>query len=419
MTVKEWKTTRPNFDICSEWFGAKGDYRISHLNPAPQVTFSAYRDSISTANFRKLHDLPINPFYFYANRYSGVAGWADRYVSNPDGRYHLTGSNLEPYVGAYTTTAVGLIGSSYAAIPTSVKDAAIAKCANKLLLQIKDQKVNLAQVYAERAQTADLFASTAKRVVGTVVALKHGQIATAARHLGIILPRRKKARMRRRWLREQSSSIGSNLLELRYGWEPLLSDIYGACEVLAARDVTKVEYPSVTAVQTLKQSDDVTKHSGNVTYPGNVRRKTEVFWQVRYGVRYVVTSPGLQTLASLGITNPAVIAWELTPWSFVIDWFLPIGNWLSTWDATLGLSFKDGYQTVFQRVKVEFTKVGFNSNRKNAGTDCFLTSQREEVFCQRKKLTSFPSPTLPQLKNPFSTQHVQNALALLSNLLRK
>lgn len=36
----------------------------------------------------------------------------------------------------------------------------------------------------------------------------------------------------------------------------------------------------------------------------------------------------------LGFTNPAAVLWEATPFSFVVDWFLPIGDYLKTLDGS-------------------------------------------------------------------------------------
>lgn len=386
---------------------------------AKPVRNKFYRESVRTPNFGSLDVKPINPFYYYGNTYSGIVGWARRYVANPNGYYHVEGDNLEPLVGSFSTSEVGLNLSSYAAIASSTKDAAINRNKMKILLKLKDQKINLAQAFAERAQTADLLVSSAMRITGAFHSVRRGNFRAAAEHLGVVLPQRKQKRMNRRWFSSQTSSLGDNWLELQYGWLPLLSDCYGAAEHLARRNFG-IEPMEVEATTVLSQNVSKRAWSGNVSYPGTVKQETDVFWQVKHLIRYTVTSSGARELSQLGITNPAVIAWELIPYSFVVDWFLPIGNWLSTWDATLGLAFRDGLQTVFQRVDVTCNKVGRNSNGVNGGTDCVLYGSRSEVYCRREKLLAFPSPVFPSFKSPFSGAHIANALALLSStFLRK
>lgn len=380
---------------------------------APPVKRKYYRESVRTPNFSAVAVKPINPFYYYGNTYSGVWGWATQYVANPDGYNKFEGDHLAPLVGDFSTSEVGLNLNSYAAIPGSQKDSAINRNKQKLLLKLKDQKVNLVQAVAERAQTANLLASTANRIAASFFYIRRGNFRAAANQLGVVLPQRKRKRMTKRWLSGQTTSLGNNWLELQYGWVPLLSDCYGAAEHLAARQFEK-EIMETKATTVLERSTNRSAWSGSVKFPGRVFQETQVFWQVQHLVRYQVSSSRVHELSQLGITNPALIAWELTPYSFVVDWFIPIGNWISSWDATLGLTFLDGLQTVFQRVNVECTKVGNNSNKLNVGTDCFLQGNREEVYCKRDKLLSFPSPVIPSFKSPFSSQHVANALALLS-----
>lgn len=393
--------------------------RRPYTTIAKPVRNKFYRESERTPNFGSLVVKPINPFFYYGNTYSGMYGWARQYVASPNGYNHVEGDNLEPLVGPFSTSEVGLNLSSYAAIASSTKDAAINRNITKILLKLKDQKINLAQAFAERAQTADLLVSSATRIAAAYSSIRHGNFRAAARHLGVVLPQRKHKRMNRRWASSQTASLSNNWLELQYGWLPLLSDCYGAAEHLARRDLGN-EPMEVEATTVLSQKVSRKAWSGNVAYPGMVKQETDVFWQVKHLIRYNVTSSGARELSQLGITNPAVIAWELIPYSFVVDWFLPIGNWLSTWDATLGLVFRDGLKTVFQRVDVTCSKVGRNSNGVNGGTDCVLFGSRSEVYCKREKLLTFPSPVLPSFKSPFSGTHIANALALLSStFLRK
>jgi hypothetical protein len=44
---------------------------------------------------------------------------------------------------------------------------------------------------------------------------------------------------------------------------------------------------------------------------------------------------------------------------------------------------------------------------------------REYVITDRVKLTAFPSPKIPSLKNPISVTHAQNAIALMIAVFKK
>lgn len=67
------------------------------------------------------------------------------------------------------------------------------------------------------------------------------------------------------------------------------------------------------------------------------------------GVQLRVDDPTLAGLEALGLTNPAVIAWNVLPLSFIVDWFLPIGDFLEYLTLGQGLHMTKGYVTLFSK----------------------------------------------------------------------
>jgi len=53
------------------------------------------------------------------------------------------------------------------------------------------------------------------------------------------------------------------------------------------------------------------------------------------------------------LTNPALVAWELVPFSFVADWFVPIGSWLTAIAPLIGITPQDVFRTVFSEESYE------------------------------------------------------------------
>lgn len=292
------------------------------------------------------------------------------------------------------------------------------KCANKTLLKIKDQKINLAQVWAERQQTINLVGDTATKIAKSLQALKKGNFIKASEELGLTLSRRQ-ARLRGSTHgRPDSGWISQNWLALQYGWKPLLNDINGALETLVDAEANR-QPMRVEANQRVTRSDTkLTKPSSH--YENLIERKVE--YTVKYVLYFSVDGNFLKSSSQLGLTNPALIAWELLPWSFVVDWFIPIGNYISSWDATLGVSFVDGCKTTFQKCQSSiktsmYENVGTYSNYTNVGP---IWDDWERVDCRRDKLLAFPSSRPPSFKNPLSFDHIANAMALLHQLkLRK
>jgi hypothetical protein len=120
-------------------------------------------------------------------------------------------------------------------------------------------------------------------------------------------------------------------------------------------------------------------------------------------------------MSQLGMANPLSLAWELLPYSFVVDWFLPIGQFLSSLDYALGLEFRYGWMTVQHRqswnsrlTRTHGTQFGFEADWSGG------TGNGKGFYMHREALHSFPFPPLPVLKDPFSPIHMANGLALLS-----
>jgi hypothetical protein len=134
-------------------------------------------------------------------------------------------------------------------------------------------------------------------------------------------------------------------------------------------------------------------------------------------VVYKIDNDYLQRVSNVGLTNPLVVAWELVPFSFVVDWFLPLGDWLNGLDATMGLTFSKGSSTFYYRVQqtVEFASLPNDAS----GSVAFFRGQQEFALKQRGGMASFPGIERPVVKNPISSGHAANALALLVSAFHK
>jgi hypothetical protein len=113
----------------------------------------------------------------------------------------------------------------------------------------------------------------------------------------------------------------------------------------------------------------------------------------------------------IGLANPLSIAWEVVPFSFVVDWGLPIGNVLEALTATRGLEFIGGCSIVRGEGTIE-------AELKPTGTNTVLTPRTVECeyfSARRTKYGTFPRP-MPYAKSPFSTSNTLSALALYHSI---
>lgn len=183
---------------------------------------------------------------------------------------------------------------------------------------------------AEREQAVSMIANRCGQMIRSFRALRRGRFDDFIRELGVT---RLKGHRGRRWSRRRDAS--SLWLEYHFGWKPLIQDIHDGVEILQS------PFPYSRPVQgTGSAFGTETRRVGDPeTYAGSFR------FVVRMGARVSVTNANLHRASQLGLTNPAAIAWELIPFSFLVDWFIPVGNFLNSWSDFHGLSFEKPYTT--------------------------------------------------------------------------
>jgi hypothetical protein len=291
-------------------------------------------------------------------------------------------------------------------VPTSVTNRAIKKLQGKT----GPESANIAQDLLQMSQLTNLIGGTAIRLADSMRALKGGNISKAVQTLWHpdVKPRFKKGKHP-----SPSNSIADNWLALQYGWKPLLQDIDGAMRSLASFNFASYAVHQVTG----SGKAESTSSQAITTYGGfpSGRLTTRVETRCKIGLRYSLDSRLRSFLAQTGFTSPLNLAWEVLPYSFVVDWFLPIGPYLETLSAWDGLVFLDGFETQFTRKNIN--GVISASFAYPAGGNYQTTVQgdyqAEGIQLNRIKLTTFPAATFPTFKNPFSTGHALNAIALL------
>lgn len=250
-------------------------------------------------------------------------------------------------------------------------------------------------------QTAEQIAGSLSGLVNAYKAFKHGNIERGLSALGL-KPRDLLS----------GKSLADKWLEVQYGWLPLMSSIYdniGLLRTLATRKnhsmIMKVSSSS-SATHQSKSSGLMQQYKTSFTEAGTVK--------VVY--TYSVANWVIANLDTAGVVNPLSIAWELVPFSFVVDWFVPVGNVLESLSATLGLEFATGYLTTRIEGHIHYSLDGdipdVNYTIVDPGN---LTIGHFSM--NRDLLASFALPELYANRNPFSTPHILNAIALTRQLI--
>lgn len=143
--------------------------------------------------------------------------------------------------------------------------------------------------------------------------------------------------------RKTAKSFASNWLEISFGWKPLVNDIANAI------DVTQRPYPSYRI--TGKGSANSRSTTVQAGAPVNNRWVQTVTNEVAEKIVSTVTisNPNLFRWNQLGLVNPATVAYELVPFSFVVNWFVNLESYLSSYTDFTGVTLTHPFTTVFAR----------------------------------------------------------------------
>lgn len=194
------------------------------------------------------------------------------------------------------------------------------KALSNLLEKYKQSDFNLAVTVGESREAWHMIAD---RMLGFSEALrqtKRGNLTGALRALG---SSKRPSRKAQRKL--DSGDVSGSFLELQYGWVPLMHDIYNASEL-----INKPYIPKPT-LRTSVHSDGPERETYLSKYQSY--SKTHKNERSVYHIARLSTSE-IGWAVRLGLINPVTVAWELTTLSFVLDWFLPVGDLIQAVEAS-------------------------------------------------------------------------------------
>lgn len=292
----------------------------------------------------------------------------------------------------------------------------------KKLQESSNQGVsNIAVDVIQFRQFNSLVANTAARVVNSVRALRRGNLvgATDALIAGRNIHNSYGGRL------SKSKTLAQNWLELQYGWKPLLADIVEGREALRQFALKKqlVQVVRSSAIEEIRYKGDIRDATiGLISPPRRFGRwETNYITQYKFALRFTASDHLKTLLQQTGFNNPISAGWELLPFSFVADWFIPIGPYLECLSANQGLTFLDGSETLFVK-REHLASISFSGQLEgltaanNRNVRLAGTYSQTWIYHNRAKLNTFPGVTFPTFKNPLSVTHALNGIALLRSL---
>lgn len=271
--------------------------------------------------------------------------------------------------------------------------------AGKLVGKIRGHDFNLAVFAGEGRELLSLATTNLLRIGYMILALKQGNLKSLLRQLGHKNGRSRASRKFKRKFRRlaRSKNLAELWLELQYAWLPLLSDVYEAgkaYEKLTAPP--RVERLRVSRVKSGLYNGSQSPSNWTGTGPYTTRKSIMIDLEEQ-----------LSKSRSLGLLNPLSVAWELVPFSFVVDWFVPVGTYIDN----LGIIPSLKCRTIISTFST-YENHGVGTSKLYAGaSSSFSVVELVRVAGIGVKTPAFPG--FKPLDKSLSTLHLTNAIALV------
>lgn len=317
------------------------------------------------------------------------------YQVSPPRAYRCFDGTTRSASGAYVsavTLGSGIVrkpDNASTTIPLNTRNRLITECLQKA----GRRSVNFGEAIGESRKTINHLASSVSDLVRALLAARRGRWREVAKILRISFRRV-----------GSGKTLSERWLEYLYGWLPLINDIYDTAKLV--KDGFASTKPMVLrSARVLTETSEIVN-----TQVTGVLTETKVESKFRCVLYYMPSSSWVNQANQIGLINPLEVVWALMPYSFVIDWLLPVGNFLEAVSARMSIDYIDGAVSHRREESgtCKFVPAGL-LNEPNVGMFAASSYYREAI--------SNPYPSL-YVKSPFSSTHVITALALLRQLRR-
>jgi hypothetical protein len=277
-----------------------------------------------------------------------------------------------------------------------VPDWMVDKVVRDAKAEMNQLEANILEDLGQLRQTGDLIASIVKLIYDLYLACRKGNfgpVRKRLRELGSNVPR----------------SVANGWLMYFYGIKPLVSTI----DALAASQKPLFKTLSVRKRQQTS-TDPLLYIAGSTGHEAS--GNADMFAQCQISAR-VKMDGNVRYWAQLGLTGDSftdavVTAWALVPYSFVVDWFVPVEGWLRSLSWSPNLVYQGGF--IGRRHKaaaqISITNLG-NAGGKWGGV--MPSAKLQVVFYRRTTYPYFVPPSFLSVRLGLSWTQIISASALL------
>lgn len=289
----------------------------------------------------------------------------------------------KPYP-SYPTWLVGSMATFGPSLPQSGTDftpSLVNKCVDKIWGDLTQSKFNAGVFSAEFRESYHMIIGMRHGIAKALLLMKKKRFTQA---INVLLGAR---RNKLGDILTDAEKLGANhYMCWHFGIIPLLQDISALYEWMkrSYRIVKRVRRHS-----TYKDSSVINHSSGSSWH-----------WQLfAYAeVRGEVAMTELSEWDCLGLTDPASVAWEAAKLSWLVDWFIPIGNFLSAANASHKTHGEQFFVTRHQHERLDsptYPRV----QTKGFDVNAFQYHANPGSMNSRSRYLSLPF-LFPMIKNP-------------------
>lgn len=269
---------------------------------------------------------------------------------------------------SYPVSANGLLTPRLGIIPDRVVSTAIHEASTSCQNKRGRSDSNLFETFAELDKS-----------VGLLTGLLHDGLTVLNKN-------------RSKFIR--AKALGSAYLAYRYGLSPIMNDIEAVKKGML-KDVGKIRQTSRSTVS-LDQSQGFSIPSSSA---GTFNYSRDYFTRENLVVRAMSLDEYEATmLSNIGFTSKGLITlpWELLPYSFVVDWFTNIGDFIGAMTPTFGINQLGACYVVRRQMIIEYRDSGWSASNPSISTiqESPTPDSCNYIQTQTYRIPSLPAPRI-------------------------
>jgi hypothetical protein len=138
---------------------------------------------------------------------------------------------------------------------------------------------------------------------------------------------------------EKFNAASSQYLAVVFGLRPLMMDVEGVMEALHRQTRERETARGTASDNTSVTTSNILLHAGTVLTDSRYKTVQTETLEVRAGALYSFEGRTLADSMGFSLRDLPSAAWEILPWSFVVDWFSNVGQLISAVTANCSNEF--------------------------------------------------------------------------------